>query len=756
MKALRVIFAILLAGSSLTGLSQNQKGYVKTLGRPNQKGQALSGVSIRAKGAHNAVLSKNDGTFTMVMTGKKDGDSYALQQVQKTGYELNDVGMIGRQYAFSTNVPITIVMVSQQQLQEDKLRIENKAYEKAEKNYKDKLTTLERQKKENLLTEEKYRQQLQDLQNSFSKYESMIGNLAEHYARTDYDNLDKKEREINLCIEKGELERADSLLQQIGIQKRIENIAKQLSGGQNLMAEAKSDLAKVLKKQQKDGEYLYQLYTIALGRFDNEKARFYIETRAELDTTNVDWQLDAGQFNSEFLADYKKAMSLVQRGLRNAKTIYGENSEQTVQSLYKMCSVYVEMKSYNDALTCCQKALDVCESLYENPHPMKAHCYNGLAAIYGFLGDYPKAFEYTKEGMSIREMVYKDPNEELAESYFSYGFLYCSTGKFAEGLENIQKSLDILTALRGEQYIHAADAYHNMGYVYMMTGNYSKAEEYLTKGFEIRKRLFGEKHPDISESLNALGNLCHMRGDYQGMLNYFQRSLEIRLTIYGEKNSATATSYNNVGVAYGTLGNQEKSLEYNLHALRISKEVLNQNNPELGVRYLNVASTYNEINDYNNAIENVNSALRILRTIYHGENHKNVASCYNLLGVICKNEKKYEEGIQYHQKALTIRKEVLGDNHIDTAISYKNIGSMYFDQEDFIQAIVYFKKALDVFIKAVGPNHPQTIDTTGGIKGIYEILLIKHPDDIKIQKDYQKFKDTYMQDNNLNGGKSKK
>ena len=600
MKALRIFLAILLAGSSLTSLSQNQQGYVKTLGRPNQKGQALSGVSVRAKGAHNAVLSKNDGTFTMVMTGKKEGDSYALQQVQKSGYELNDVGMIGRQYAFSTKVPITIVMVSQQQLQEDKLRIENKAYEKAEKNYKDKFAILEQQKKDNQLTEEIYRQQLQNLQNSFSKYESLIGSLAEHYARTDYDDLDEKEREINLCIEKGELERADTLLQQIGIQKRIVNISKQLSAGQNLMDEARSDLAKVLKQQQKDGEYLYQLYTIALGRFDNEKARFYIETRAELDTTNVDWQLDAGQFNSEFLADYTKAMSLVQRGLRNAKTIYGENSEQTVQSLFKICGVYEEMKNYNDALTCCQKALDICESLYENPHPMKAHCYNGLGAIYGLFGDYPKAFEYTKEGLSIREMVYKGPNEELAESYFSYGFLYCSTGKFAEGLENFQKSLNMIIALRGEQYIHVADAYHNMGYVYMMTGNYVKAEEYLTKGFEIRKRLFGEKHPDISESLNALGNLCHMRGDYQGMLNYFQQSLEIRLIIFGEMNSATATSYNNVGVAYGALGNQEKALEYNLHALKISKEVLNQNNPELGAQYLNVASTYNENNDYSN------------------------------------------------------------------------------------------------------------------------------------------------------------
>ena len=36
----------------------------------------------------------------MIMTGNKEGDAYALQQVQKQGYELNEHGIIGRQYAF--------------------------------------------------------------------------------------------------------------------------------------------------------------------------------------------------------------------------------------------------------------------------------------------------------------------------------------------------------------------------------------------------------------------------------------------------------------------------------------------------------------------------------------------------------------------------------------------------------------------------------------------------------------------------------
>jgi hypothetical protein len=40
----------------------------------------------------------------------------------------------------------------------------------------------------------------------------MIEGMAERYARTDYDHLDSLDREINICIENGEFDKADSLI----------------------------------------------------------------------------------------------------------------------------------------------------------------------------------------------------------------------------------------------------------------------------------------------------------------------------------------------------------------------------------------------------------------------------------------------------------------------------------------------------------------------------------------------------------------
>lgn len=197
---------------SLSAIAQTQQGLVKSLGRPNKSGVPLSGVMIRVRGQMNQVLSGQDGRFSMVVRDKKEGDAIILQSVRKEGYELKDRELIGRQLVYSTKVPIEIVMVNSEQLVKDRQRIERKAYQVAEQNYQKKQKELDEQLKSQQLTIEQYRQQLQLLQERFEKYQALIGDMADRYARTDYDHLDSIDRVINICIENGELDKADSLI----------------------------------------------------------------------------------------------------------------------------------------------------------------------------------------------------------------------------------------------------------------------------------------------------------------------------------------------------------------------------------------------------------------------------------------------------------------------------------------------------------------------------------------------------------------
>ena len=208
------IIMMMLCFSGLTS-AQTQLGFVKTQGRPNRPGQPLAGVTIRWRGAMNAVVSTSDGKFSAPFPGKKNGDAIYIQSVRKNGYELIDEELPGRSLVFSTNVALEIVMASSAELEANRKRISDNAYRKAQINYQSKLKLLEQQKVESEITAEQYRRELQSLQDRYEKYTAMIEGMADRYARTDYDHLDSIDREINICIEEGELDKADSLIHTI-------------------------------------------------------------------------------------------------------------------------------------------------------------------------------------------------------------------------------------------------------------------------------------------------------------------------------------------------------------------------------------------------------------------------------------------------------------------------------------------------------------------------------------------------------------
>lgn len=211
MKA-KLLLLVSLFQLSLWSLAQTQQGYVKTIGRPEQPGVMLENVLVQAKGMFNATTSNETGEFNITVPGKKDGDPIVFLRVQKKGYVLKDKDLIGRSNVCSSRVPIIIQMVDSAQLQADKQRIEKNAQRVAEENYQKKLAVLQQQKDSSELTAEQFRQELLKLEDQYEKYLSLIGDMADRYARTDYDNLDSIDREINICIENGDLDRADSLI----------------------------------------------------------------------------------------------------------------------------------------------------------------------------------------------------------------------------------------------------------------------------------------------------------------------------------------------------------------------------------------------------------------------------------------------------------------------------------------------------------------------------------------------------------------
>lgn len=247
--------------------AQTQQGFVKTIGRPGKPGVPLENVTIQMVGMVNPAISSATGEFKLSAYNKKDGDAIKLLKVRKNGYELKDKDLIGRSLVFSSHVPIYITMVDTLQLEADKRRIEENARRVAEENYQKKKAEIERENNLHQLTAEKYRKQLDELEEKYEKYLSLIGDMADRYARTDYDNLDSIDVEINICIENGELEKADSLIHTVFDPETVlernraakKEIEERIKFAQAVIEKATADKEAILK----DMEYALQIANLS-------------------------------------------------------------------------------------------------------------------------------------------------------------------------------------------------------------------------------------------------------------------------------------------------------------------------------------------------------------------------------------------------------------------------------------------------------------------------------------------------------------
>lgn len=284
--------------------AQVLNGVVKSIGRPDRPGQVLAGATVRMRGVVNPVVTSATGQFSVNMTGKNEGDAIYVQSVQKQGYELQDRGLAGRPLVFSSRVPIEILMVNTAQLQADRQRIEANAYRRAERNYQQRQNQLEEQLQQQTISADEYRRQLQELQDQYEKYLTLISDLADRYARTDYDQLDSIDRVINICIEEGELERADSLIHTIFDPETVlernrqakQEIAERIAFAQSIIDKAQADRDAILR----DVDYAQRVMQLC----ENLAAEF----------------LAAGE--------REKAIECLQKELQMKTALYGEQSEE--------------------------------------------------------------------------------------------------------------------------------------------------------------------------------------------------------------------------------------------------------------------------------------------------------------------------------------------------------------------------------------------------------------------------------------------
>ena len=768
----KAVYLTLLLFFVKTSFSQTQQGFVRTLGRPNHKGEALEGVIVRVKGEHNPILSNEEGTFSMLLPGMKNGEAYSLQQVQKTGYELNESDFIGRQFAFSDKIPLTIVMVSTAQLQSEIQRIENNAYITAEKNYNAKVELLEKQKEECRITIEQYQERIQDLYDKFEKYQSLIEGLAEHYAHTDYDLLSEKDREINIGIENGDLERADSLIHilfdPINVLERnkeaLAHLDQQIDEANLLLDKANDDMAAVLKQQEKDAEYLYQLYTIALARFDNEKALQYIETRAELDTANPGWQFDAGycfQKHNEFV----QAMKFYSRALEIYRGLAKDNPNaydpELASTLNNLAVLYKNTQHLQESEALYLEALDSYRRLVKNKpkykplypsidkskdkskdyEPDVARTLNNLALLYSNTQRFAESETMYLEALEIRrQLVEKDPDTYepgLAMTLNNLALLYSNTQRLSKSEILQLEALEILRRLaKDNPKTYESDlamTLNNLAVLYSNTQRPNESMKLYLEVLEIYRRLTKENpqtyEPALATTLNNLSNLYDNAQRFTESEPIRLEAMEIYRRLAKDNpqlyEPVLGITLNNLAILYKNTRRPKESEALFLEALeifrRLKKDSTQSLEPYTAKALSELADLYYDTQRVEESETLYLEALEIFKRLEKDDPQTydpDLVATLSSLAIMYYKAQRFMESESMYLDALTIYRHLAQINpqvyEPRLATSLYSLGLIYWKQDQHLQAIPIFEEALEHYRTLVlhNPSHKRWYNNT--------------------------------------------
>lgn len=702
----RIIFLLFVLVATSTLFAQTQQGIVKTNGRPNKPGTPLSNVAVKVSGRSTS-LSNTEGTFSIAMDGMKGGEAFFLTSVTKMGYELADKNAIGRKYGFSTSVPMVLSMISKSEVEAEKQRIRNNAIEATQKKYEQQVEELEKQLEAQTITADAFGEQLQELQAKMDKYNELVENLADKYARTDYDQIDAIDQEINLAIEEGLFDKADSLIHTKGDiderhQKAIEwsqSSKKQKEALDQQMAEWESSEASRRKELENLAEDYYHSFTIEVSRMHQEEAVKWLEKRSELDPECFEWLMEVGKYYKTYLAKYDKAMEYFNRANKIAQKT--KQPLQLISVLLERGGVFARLSDIKKAEKCFLDALGCAE---KNPEEL----FQALASVYTNLGymerqrlDYDKALEYYEKSLTLAPDTLL---ENAAITYANISAIYYYKSQFGEAEEYLDKAIEL--AARKDDKLALASLYSNRGVYLNALGKEKEALDYYEKALALQKEILPSCHPDIALTLTNIAEIYHSMSRMKERLENISQALDIYQKTYGEMHPRVAGCYLNIADIFSSAGLYDKALTFANKSWEINSTFYPETSEEYASCCISLGLIYSGLKNKTLALEYYIKAKEISETLGLQRTSTYTNALNNISSILC-DQKKYDEALEYANKYLESVASLKGRENNSYILGLNNLAYTYAESGNADAAMATYHDAEELVQKVYGRWHKQ-------------------------------------------------
>lgn len=270
-----------------------------------------------------------------------------------------------------------------------------------------------------------------------------------------------------------------------------------------------------------------------------------------------------------------------------------------------------------------------------------------------------EALNSFQESLHMHIELQGENNIDVARSYNNIGVVLSDLDKLREALDYYLKSLELKKALSKPSYIDISNTYLNIGALYHQMKNTIDALENYNLALEFLEK---ETDKDVRETAakiyHDIAGTYTYRRDYFQSIRYHEKSIALRLDYYKEnEREKIGLAYENLAAVYLEMKNYQKAEEFNLKGLEIILSAKGENSLEAGLSYYYIGGLYGSTGRFDDAESCLQKALATMIP-YITETHSYIAECYNSLASIYEQQFKFEQALEYYDKAEAIFREI--------------------------------------------------------------------------------------------------
>jgi len=239
------------------------------------------------------------------------------------------------------------------------------------------------------------------------------------------------------------------------------------------------------------------------------------------------------------------------------------------------------------------------------------------------------------------------------------------------------------------------------------------AKELYKEALEIELEVHGQYLP---QTLNAAGAAALLADDFRPAMEYHRRALQIQKKSQGEEGAGGQSKYEmyETLVRIGNVYYSERNNFANISSNGVDyKEFIESG--FLGW----IANAHDMRGEYIQAIHFYDEGLQILGSRKGKEAKRETALTLNRLGSLTRELGRYDEAMDYHQKALNLQKSGSGVAKAMTAETCVLMGMVKLKVGDFQSALNLFEDSMLVLKSALGEDHLSVSKTMAQIGSVH-------------------------------------